>query len=68
MQKNSEPREVIFIRLLRPNNSDDLSTLVGSGTIVGGPKLGVFGVTSPKQLEVLRREGVPFEEVGGGTP
>ena len=63
MSTDRPPQTVIFIRLGRPNDSHDLTTLVGSGMIVGGPEAGVFGVTSPRQLEVLRREGVPFEEI-----
>jgi hypothetical protein len=63
MGTHSNEQSVIFIRLVHPNDSHDLTTLVGSGTIVGGPSAGVFGVTSAQQLDVLRREGVQFEEV-----
>src|SRR5439155_24017118 len=63
MSTDRASQTVIFIRLGRPNDSHDLTTLVGSGMIVGGPEAGVFGATSPRQLEVLRREGVPFEGI-----
>lgn len=56
--------DVVFIKLTGPNRSRDMTTLVSSGTLVGGPQPGVFGVTSPTQLEALRSSGVAFEEVG----
>lgn len=59
--------EVVFIKLTGPNRSQDMATLVGSGTIVGGPQPGVFGVTSANQLETLRKQGVAFEEIGRAT-
>jgi hypothetical protein len=56
--------EVVFIKLTGRNRSRDMAVLIDSGTIVGGPQAGVFGVTSRRQLEALRRHGVAFEEIG----
>jgi len=60
------PEQVIFIRLTGTNWLTDFSTLVSSGTVVGGPRTKVYGVASRDQLNFLRERGVAFEEVGTG--
>jgi len=60
------PEQVIFIRLTGTNWLNDFSTLVSSGTVVGGPQTKVYGVASRNQLTFLRERGVVFEEVGTG--
>ena len=60
------PERVIFIRLTGSNWLSDFSTLVSSGTVVGGPQTKVYGVGSRDQLTFLRERGVVFEEVGTG--
>ena len=65
MPNNSPPypEHVIFIRLTGATPLSDMTTLVGSGTVIGGGQPGVYGVTSPAQLDLLRQHNISFEIV-----